>query len=181
MDILFENESEWGKIEIKILKKFVFLKYDMSIILNSSVIFSIVAGLFVLVLFTSAIWALIQEKVYFGAFVLTAVIILAIIKGIKDNKKKQDKIDKYIVKYEFYNEYVVINTQNINSQSITTSKIYYNEILIENICIYKGYIFFMMPEKHFWIINENTFTLGDKDEFQKFISDKFNKKVKKYN
>ena len=181
MEILFENETEFGKIERKIFKKFIYLKYDILFILfNYSIIFTIVIVSLSIYFLIWIIWRFIEEEIYILALVFSAAIIFGIITRIRDEKKKQEK-KLYKFKYEFYDEYITIHVNNISNTFISTNKIHFKEIFIKDICEYKGYIFLMQSKIKGWIINENNFTIGNKEEFNRYIQDKFNRKIKYYN
>jgi hypothetical protein len=175
MNILFENETELRKEENKIFRKFIFSKYIklnfLSILIELFIIFIAIC------FFVGLIWSLIKEGVYIGALIFLLAIVFGVIKSKRDSKK-EEKVYRY--KYEFYEEYVTIHINNLTNTLISDSKITFSELGIKDINKYNGYIFLMNSAKGGWMINENTFTIGNKEDFEKYIQEKFNKKLKCY-
>lgn len=136
---------------------------------------AIVVLIFFTILLVVNIFTLVQvirdnRTISIVPLVIYFIIIIWAIISILGTKQKQSLKKEIIWSYEFYDEYMMIITD------ISTLKIIYKEQdFVKNICKYKGYIFLIQSEKSGWMINENNFTVGEKEDFDKYLQDKFNK------
>ena len=185
MEILFKNETKFGEEQEQILKRFLIFKCkNIKFLFVYFLVISAFAISIALYINNSNKYLESQgynsyEKMLIGVsiaiiFLIAMIIIMA--DKARKNKKKQAVRKEVLNTYEFHEEYLVVSRDTI------TSKIVFKEMGdIKDVCKYKGYIFIRPVKNGAWMINENGFTEGNKDDFDEYVQDRFNKKIKYYN
>lgn len=185
LEILFKNETKFGEEQEQILKRFLIFKCkNIKFLFVYFLVISAFAISIALYINNSNKYLESQgynsyEKMLIGVsiaiiFLIAMIIIMA--DKARKNKKKQAVRKEVLNTYEFHEEYLVVSRDTI------TSKIVFKEMGdIKDVCKYKGYIFIRPVKNGAWMINENGFTEGNKDDFDEYVQDRFNKKIKYYN
>lgn len=169
--VLFKNTSKMDDEEISIFQSYAIKKT----MLISSILFSLI---FVGIGIGTSFYDLTMGIVFIVCGLLGGFVLLPYL--LKENVKKQNKITlgdkKYLNTFEFYDEYIFVESQATSSketndfQSVASQKVFYKDVY--KVVTYREFLFIYLNSRQSLILNFKGMTLGTAGEVVEFLKGK---------